>query len=152
MYWAHGMLRYVYVITYRSMPVYVSFLVVIIFHFLDVYIDYFMYKIGRERWDLGMASNKPIVQLASLGSSNWEKDNLYAWGYRKVNKSHRTDWKSSASNHNGSRFYSSHGSFMVGTSHSLSTWWLYLCLIQVILLDNFVCVGLILLKMIALKA
>ena len=68
---------------------------------------------GWERWNLGMASDKPIVQLASAGSSNWKENHLYAWWYRSIYKSCGTDWESSASNYNGSRLNCAYGFIVV---------------------------------------
>ena len=68
---------------------------------------------GWERWNMGMASHKPFIQLASSGCSNWKENHLYAWWHWSVNKSCWTDWESTASNYNGSRVDCSYGFIMV---------------------------------------
>lgn len=71
--------------------------------------------IGRERWNMDMAPNKQIVQLASPCCIDWEKDNLYAWWHREIDKPCRTDREYSASNCYGSWINCSYGSIMVSS-------------------------------------
>lgn len=88
---------------------------------------------GWERWNMGMASDQPIVQLASSGSFNWKENHLYAWWYWSIYKSCGTDWESSASNYNGSRLNRSYGFIVVSA---------YLCCFNLVLV-MMLCVYLI---------
>lgn len=75
--------------------------------------NFMAYWTGWEGWNLGLASDKSIVQLASSSCSNWKENNLYAWWYWSLNKSCGTDWESSTANHNGSRLNCSYGFIVV---------------------------------------
>ena len=97
-YWAHGRsLLYKYFFDFFFLPV----LPVTVINLLTC-------LTGWERWNMGMASDKQIVQLAPSGCSNWEKDHLYAWWHWKIHKSCGTNREYSASNYNGSGLNSSH--------------------------------------------
>lgn len=79
---------------------------------------------GGERWNMGMASDKPTVQLASSGSSDWKENHMYAWWYWSFYKSCGTNWVSSAANYDGSRLNCPYGFIVVSA---------YLCCFSLVL-------------------